>query len=196
MPLHRNGQRFVPPLLPPHRCQHQQASAQHPAEYAPDEGTSPTGRVRETAQTFGLGFDRDWDPLAVLQVCNPEPTPTCTAVQNACADVFMRLPGIPVVGLTQPCVESMRPAHETWIHTSLDPHAMLNTLPAPCRTTWKKSVQLEAAGAHRRPSVCHHPAVMLQPLPCRAPATSTLRVIPPLESSGELGSLPLLLSIL
>ena len=69
LPSRRNGQRFVPPLLPPHRRRHRQAPAQHPAEGPPHEGASPAGRVRETAQTFGLGFDRDWAPLAVLQVC-------------------------------------------------------------------------------------------------------------------------------
>ena len=82
LPSRRNGQRFVPPLLPPHRRQHPQASAQQPADDPPHEGASPAGRVHETTQTFGLGFDRDWDPLAVLQVCSPAPNPRNAAVQT------------------------------------------------------------------------------------------------------------------
>ena len=73
LPAHRSGHRFVPPLPPPHRRRHQQASAQHPADNPLDEGASAVGRVREAAQTLGLGFERDWDPLAVLQVCTPKP---------------------------------------------------------------------------------------------------------------------------
>jgi hypothetical protein len=75
LPSRHNGQRFVPPLLPPYRRRHRQASAQHPAEGPPDEDATLAGPVRETAQTFGLGFDRDWDPLAVLQVGNPKSDP-------------------------------------------------------------------------------------------------------------------------
>ena len=93
LPAHRNGQHFVPPLLLPHRRRHRQQSAQHPAENPPSEGASPAGRVRETAQTFGLGFDRDWDPLAVLQVCALEPDPQnrSSAMQLIMCAVPMRL---------------------------------------------------------------------------------------------------------
>lgn len=65
-PPRRREQRFAAPLLPPQQRQHRQADAARCAEDVHDAGGAAP--AREAAQPFGLAFDRDWDPLAMLQV--------------------------------------------------------------------------------------------------------------------------------
>lgn len=174
LPPRRSGQRFVPPLLPPHRRQHRQASAQHRAEDPPHEGASPAFRARETAQTFGLGFDRDWDPLAVLQVCSPGSDPEKMRCTNLYAeDNKAGWSACRGIDAAMCCDQSMRRGFTQQDKSRPLCHAQHSV----CRIIWRRSMQLEAAGASRRPSDCRHPAVMLQPLHCRAPATSISRVI-------------------
>ena len=38
-----------------------------------DDHAAPGGSTREPKQLYCLGFDRDWDPLAVLQVWGATP---------------------------------------------------------------------------------------------------------------------------